>query len=742
MSRPSSQSPAIALAHSSDAPGLESSGDAIARIVDAAIEAAPDCVRRRLILPSIDWRHVPAAKVATMLRTLERNNVACPRWLATALLMAGHIVEGQNLSTHLNLLQRINQIGGNAASAEDIGALIEPLIEDETVEVEIVNAVVKRLTEIGAASHASRLALAHCHRSADLSRTAAAHIDGLVAQLPSVNLRLMGFSTTQLLADALQPAFAALGWHASVSQADFATALTELAAADTGHDAFVLLLDLNGFAPGDWSNPATRAADLVTERIERLKSALTAFVARSDVPLLVNTIPCALAPTVGFLDRRHVDGIRRTIDLVNACIVEAAASSSQIIVIDSDAALGELPLVQHVDQRLWFYGRIAYSAAATRALARAFAQAWRQLRRGPVKVVAVDFDNTLWGGVYGDDGIERLECGHEFPGNAFLAMQQECLRLRAQGILLVALSKNNADAMTVFEAHSGMIMSPSDFSAIAVNWEPKPQNIRKLADELNLGLDSFMFIDDSPQERDAMRRQCPVVRVPEMPADPAERPLWLRRQACTWPVSLTEEDAARRTFYSVGKEAAQLKATAASHDDFLRGLDQHLVVGRIRADNVPRIAQMHQRTNQFNLTTVRSTEADIALTVADDWSGIALYGRVRDRFGDHGIVITAIAEIDGTEAVVRSFLMSCRVIGRDVERAFLGELLRALARRGVERVRGKYVPTAKNAMVRDFYPSCGFSEMQADGSAGTIWDMNLSDVDLPSSQFVTILWEA
>ena len=158
-------------------------------------------------------------------------------------------------------------------------------------------------------------------------------------------------------------------------------------------------------------------------------------------------------------------GLRRGIDLINARILDAADRSGRIAVIDADQALAELPLSRHIESKLWFYGRIAYSADATRALARSFAQAWGLLRRGPVKVVAVDLDNTLWGGVYGDDGVERLACGHDFPGNAFMAMQQECLRLKSQGLLLVALSKNNADAITVFERHPGMVLKADDFAA-------------------------------------------------------------------------------------------------------------------------------------------------------------------------------------------------------------------------------------------------------------------------------------
>jgi len=707
-----------------------------------AIEAAPECARRRAILPSVDWTAVSPEKVAAMLGAFERAGVLCPGWLAKTVLIAGHVVtESLELPPHLRVLQRVNRFARDGEGGAEIDALVAALMDDDTIEVDVVAAIAKRLLESRPSDVARRLALAHAHRTHDLQRLAAPHLQDSVRELPTARLRLTGFSTTQLFADPLALAFAAAGWQGSVSQPEYGTALAELSNPAQGHDAVILVLDLAGFAPLDWRNPPGEEAQRLSERLDLLGSALVAFAERSQAPLLINTIPCTSAPGAGLLDGWHAVGLRRAIEQINRRIFEVAAASANIVVIDSDVALAELPVARHVDHKLWYYGRIAYSADATRALARGFAHAWQLLRRGPIKVLAVDFDNTLWGGVYGDDGVERLQCGHDFPGNAFRALQQECLRLRSQGILLAALSKNNDDAMTVFERHPEMVLKKSDFAATAVNWDPKPQNIRAVAAELNVGLDSFLFIDDSPQERDAMRRACPEVRVPEMPGDPAERPLWLRRQVATWPVRLTGEDGARQSYYAAARSATEWKASAGNHADFLRGLEQRLVVGHLEPSTVARIAQMHQRTNQFNLTTVRSTEAEIAAIAADGGSGLVLHGRVSDRFGDHGIVITAVSDINGSDAVLRSFLMSCRVIGREVERAFLGEVLKSLASRGVRRVFGAYIPTAKNALVRDFYPSCGFVEVEGGDDPGTRWVFEISGTEFPGSPFVKVVQE-
>jgi FkbH-like protein len=516
--------------------------------------------------------------------------------------------------------------------------------------------------------------------------------------------------------------------------------LPDLLSPPDNTDALFVLLDLDGFAPRDWRRPGADGFGLLAERADMLAGALREFSSRSSVPLLINSIPAPAAPTAGLLDRRHAMGLRRGIDLLNQCLLEAAERSNRIIVIDSDQALSTLPARDHVDPKFWYYGRVAYSAEATRVLARAFAEAWHLLRRGSAKVLAVDLDNTLWGGVYGDDGIERLDCGEDFPGNAFRAMQLECLRLRGQGLLLVALSKNNSDAISVFERHPGMVLRPDDFASVAINWDPKPDNLRRIAVDLNLGLDSFIFLDDSPHERDAMRRLCPEVMVPELPQDPAERPSWLRSLRATWPVRLTAEDETRAAMYDSERRARSARESATSFEDYLQGLEQRLVLSFVRNETVARAAQMHQRTNQFNLTTLRLTETEIASLTMDDTRGLAVLGRVADKFGDHGIVIVATIAFEGSEAVIRTLLMSCRVIGREVERAFLGELLRELSRRGISRVHGRYVPTHKNTMVKDFYASCGFKTWDA-GNGETVWTFVPDRQELPASKYVTVSWE-
>jgi FkbH-like protein len=716
----------------------------IEEIVEAAIAAAPECVRHRVILPAIDWSQVAPLKVDLLLSSLEQACLAVPRWLAKSLLIAGHTLQGdaaRTLPAGLAALNRLNDATGEHDEREPIALAIAMLAHDPDLDPDITAALVRRLMALSWDGDALRLTLKQCHRTPHVLKIAGNLFDTHVAKLPAVRLRISGTSTTWMLIDALGPALAVAGVRAEITEAPFGSALAELLSPPDDVDALVVLLDAESLVPWDWRLGSAEMANRLAVCAETLGEALETYAARAHVPLLVNTLPIPSAPTAGLLDRRHALGLRRAVDLLNARLLEAAERSDRIVVIDADHALAPLPARGHADPRLWYYGRLAYSAEAVRLLAGAFAETWRLMQRGPAKVLAIDFDNTLWGGIFGDDGIERLACGHDAPGNAFRALQEECLRLKGQGLLLAGLSKNNADALSVFERHPGMALRPDDFAAVAINWEPKPENIRRLAAELNLGLDSFVFLDDSPHEREAMRQLCPEVLVPELPDDPAERPLWLRSLSATWPIRLTAEDETRAMLYAVDREARNAKTGAASLDAYLASLEQHLVLSFVRGTTLARAAQMHQRTNQFNLTTRRLTEAEIADIAADEASGIAVLGRVTDRFGDHGIVVAATVAIDGDEATIHTLLMSCRVIGREIERAFLGAMISALGRRGVRRVRGAYIPTPRNAMVRDFYASCGFEQTGEGEDGRTTWLLAVDAQDAPASRHVAATWE-
>ncbi len=718
------------------------SGPAFAALVNSLIEQAPLLVRQKSLLPAFDWRQASAVQVDRLLTTLHAAGVKIPAWLARGILIAGHALPQAalgNAPEDLVLLQALNGVAGGGLP-DGFARRLADYCQHERLDEAIAVAMVKRLVELGHAPLGCRVALSQAATAPAALSHVRKELETKTADLPAIAVRVAGTSTTHGIATALVPAFAAAGWRAAISEADFGTLVSELMNPAAEADALVVVLDRALLATLDWRSEANLSRGLMEDQIEAMIGAIKAYCGRRAGSILVNTLPVTALPAAGFMDRYHALGEAALVAEVNARLAKLASEEPRVILVDTDAALGAFAPIDRTDAKLWFYGRMAYSDEATRALARAYAQAWRAHKKGMAKVLALDFDNTLWGGVFGDDGIGRLACGDDFPGNAFKALQTECLRLKAQGMLLVALSKNNPDALDVFARHPGMALSREDFVATAVNWEPKPANVERIAKELGLGLDSFVFIDDSPHERAAMRQMCPAVTVPEMPSDPAKRPQWLRSLAATWPARLTGEDAQRSELYRNEQRRRELREAAGSFDAYLAGLEQSLAVAAVSDVTLARVAQLHQRTNQFNLTGLRLTEGDLDMRRADPGRHVVLEGRVHDRYGDHGLVLAASAAIDGGTATIESFVMSCRVIGRRVEAAFIDALMSRLAEQGVARVVGVFRPSSKNGVAREVYASLGFTPVGATDEA-ELWEADV-DGDLPArrSHGIEITW--
>ena len=559
--------------------------------------------------------------------------------------------------------------------------------------------------------------------------------------LATIRLRLLSFSTSDMLHQALASAFDAAEYHAQVTCAGFGTVVPELLEPTTDKlDTLIIQMDARGFYNRDWRRTPEDAESLLKEKTDVFLTALERFADAGGCPVLINSLPSPVSPTAGFLDTFHPDGAGFSTSYFNRRLSETALRCKPITVIDTDLAMAHVAPARRSDAKLWFYGRIPYSTEATRALAQGFAAAYAAQKAKSAKVLALDLDNTLWRGIYGEDGLAGLDCGDDFPGNAFKAFQEECLRLKGQGLLLTILSKNDADVLRVFDEHPGMALKRDDFVAHRIDWAPKPHNIHALAEDLDLGLDSFVFLDDSPHEREAMRRLAPDVRVPDLPEDPAVRPDFLRCYTPAWPLRLTVEDRSRSELYAVQNKGRALKRQAASLEEYLTKLGQQLHVEAMTPATLPRIAQMHARTNQFNLTTRRLSEAELAAMMSDDDGHSVVLGRLDDRFGDHGIVICASARLTDTRAELVTFLMSCRVIGREIEQAFLGALLQHLTARGIERVEATCIPTDRNTPARDFYERMGFARLglvEPENGAQTKWLWHKDTDARPGSDFVT-----
>jgi FkbH-like protein len=379
------------------------------------------------------------------------------------------------------------------------------------------------------------------------------------------------------------------------------------------------------------------------------------------------------------------------------------------------------------DERSWFESKQLGSPALLAAFAREATHLIGSLRRASKKVLVLDLDNTLWGGVVADDGLEGIELGDTSPrGEAFKAFQKYIISLKQRGVLLAVCSKNDySKAAEVFEKHPEMVLRMEDIVSFKANWEPKSDNIRQMAAEMNLGLDSFVFVDDNPAEIEIVRQFAPEVATILLEPDPSEYVAQL--QDCRWfeRHSITAEDVERTNQYQSEARRKEFQANITDMDSYLKSLEMEAIITEFVPVDIPRLAQLINKSNQFNLTTRRRTEADI-LALMRDPDCIGFSARLKDRFGDHGLISIVIGRVADATMEIDTWLMSCRVLKRQVEEEVLNELARLAVKRGCTRLEGIYLPTAKNEMVRDFYARMGFT-LTSENDKLRIFDLKLEN---------------
>ncbi len=343
------------------------------------------------------------------------------------------------------------------------------------------------------------------------------------------------------------------------------------------------------------------------------------------------------------------------------------------------------------------------------------------------KCLVLDLDNTLWGGVIGDDGLEGIVIGQGSAlGEAYAGFQDYCRELARRGVILAVCSKNDeANALEPFAKHPDMVLQRADLACFVANWSDKAANIRVIAGELNIGLDSLVFIDDNPFERDLVRRELPMVAVPEVGDDPTFYARTLADAGYFEGLAVTDEDRERTGQYHGNQARAALQASATDLDSYLRGLEMELIWRRFDRLGLQRIVQLINKSNQFNLTTRRYTEEEVLAVMADS-NALGLQLRLTDRFGDNGVIAIVIGRLrEGGELDIDTWLMSCRVLGRQVEPTTLNLIAAEAKRMGARRLRGDYIPTAKNGMVKDHYPKLGFKPLATtqDGASSFMLDL-------------------
>ena len=393
-------------------------------------------------------------------------------------------------------------------------------------------------------------------------------------------------------------------------------------------------------------------------------------------------------------------------------------SASKFIICDVEFIANRIGSLRATDPRGWYESKQPYSPEMIIQVAKECGKLISGQRLASKKVVVLDLDNTLWGGVVGDDGLDEIEIGTTSPrGEAFRDFQQYLLSLSSRGILLCVCSKNDRErALEPFQSHPEMILRAEDIVNFKANWEPKSDNIRQIASELNLGLDSFVFLDDNPAEVEIVRQFVPEVTSVCLGDDPSRFIPLLKDSGLFEIRSLTTEDLSRVSLYQQEAKRQNLLTTSTDMESYLTSLEMVATISKFTVADAPRISQLINKSNQFNVTTRRRSEEEV-IQIVNDNRFAAFTIRLADKFGDHGLIAIVIAKIDSSDFQIDTWLMSCRVLKRGVEEETLNEIIRLGIDSGCDKVIGTFLRTAKNEMVADLYPRMGFlknSESESD----------------------------
>lgn len=488
-------------------------------------------------------------------------------------------------------------------------------------------------------------------------------------------------------------------------------------------------------------NPSWQAKDAevaLAELCEHIERCWTCAREMFHCPILHQT-PLQVFPALLGSNEHRLPGSRSwVIQQLNMRLREMSGRARVELIAVDDRAAQDGIRVWH-DPALWHRTKQEISPVVTPVYGELVGRVLAAAKGRSAKCLVLDLDDTVWGGVIGDDGIDGIVLGQGSAlGEAFLSVQSYAKELMQRGVILAVCSKNDeTNALEAFEKHPEMVLRRKDIASFVVNWNDKVTNLRIVAQELNIGLDALVFVDDNPLERDLVRRELPMVAVPEVPDDPALVPQCLADAGYFESLAITQEDRNRTQHYSSNRARSSLKATATDLSSYLCSLEMQLLWRRFDRVGLKRTVQLINKTNQFNLTTRRYSEDDIVAIMNDD-RAFALQLRLLDKFGDNGIIGIVIGRLQPENGLlIDTWLMSCRVLGRQVELATLNLVANQARSLGAERLIGEYLPTNKNGMVRDHYSKHGFSMLECKPDGASRWVLELAKFT-PVDNFIEV----
>jgi FkbH-like protein len=559
------------------------------------------------------------------------------------------------------------------------------------------------------------------------------------AGIAPVRIAILSSFSIEFLHDSFEALAFLDGLRLEIYQAGFAQFRQDILDSASGLYAFepsVVILAVEGrdlipqLYGGRYEGPGEKADATVAAARDELVGLIRTFRERSKAVLLVHNFAPPRWRTLGILDAYVGRGQAQYVNELNDALYVASRQMPGVYVVDYAGLVMRYGAVNWYDTRMEHYARAPIAQAHLPDLAGEYLKFCRALAGRTKKCLVLDLDNTLWGGVLGEDGVQGIKLGPTYPGSAFMALQEAILSLHRRGVLLAIASRNNpADVDEVFADHPHMLLKREHFAAEQIHWGTKSDSLRAIAQKLSIGLEHIVFVDDNPVECEQVASELPMVTVIHLPTRPEQFVDTLTLDGLFDSLSLSEEDRRRGDLYKQRDQAEELRERSTSLEDFYARLQMEVVFAYVQPASLARASQLTQKTNQFNVTTFRYGEAEITARMNDP-SWLVTTVQVRDVFGDNGIVGFVMAQATGDRAEIDTLLLSCRVIGRGVETAMLAYLGAWARSREVRWLHGKIILTAKNQPARGLYDSHGFRRV-GDGENGELcWILDLKETSI------------
>lgn len=480
-------------------------------------------------------------------------------------------------------------------------------------------------------------------------------------------------------------------------------------------DLTFLLIDTRALLKELFHHPHSISPDerksLVNEKTNEILEIANKFSSTTMSKLIVANFSIPTFSSYGIFENKTDFGFHRMLNEINNKLADELSKSDSVYVYDFDKFVTKFGEKNVFDYKQFFFGDMKISLDYVPHLASDLMSYVIGHLGMSKKCIVLDLDNTLWGGIIGEDGFNGIKLGPDPPGNAFVEFQKTLLSLHQRGIILAINSKNNYDdAIKVIREHPYMQLREDNFAAIKINWNDKVSNLREIADEINIGLDSLVFFDDDPVNREYVRISLPQVETVELPQDPSEFANVLKHLNEFSVLKITQEDQQRGKMYAEQRKRTDLGKSSSTLQDFLKQLHLKVSIKNANDFTIPRISQLTLKTNQFNLTTKRYQESDIK-KFSQDPNYLVGCAQVEDKFGDNGITgVFIVDKKNPKEWYLDTFLLSCRVMGREVEKGILNHIINKAKESGAQQIRAKFIPTQKNKPIEDFLPNCGFKK--------------------------------